>query len=81
MTDDPSNQFVCLRVDGVLDKEGNPSLVQGTKELGPWYNASDFSDHQIELWDRRGWIGWLLRDEVESLSLREVVSCQVKVST
>jgi hypothetical protein len=80
MTEDLSNQFVCVRVDGILDKDGSPCLVQGTKELGPWYNVSDFSDHQIEVWDRRGWIEWLSWDEVETLSLSEVISCQVKVS-
>lgn len=80
MTYDASNQFVCSRMDGVLDKDGNPCLVQGTKNLGPWYNASDFSDHQIELWDRRGWIEWLRRSEVETLSLSGVISCQAKAS-
>jgi hypothetical protein len=81
MIDDTSNQFVCIRSGGVRGMDGQLVLYQGTKELGLWYNDSDFSDHQIELWDRRGWIEWLRRDEVETLSLRGVISCLVKVST
>jgi hypothetical protein len=31
-------------------------LFEGTKEKGPWYNPSQFSEEEIKRWERKGWI-------------------------
>jgi hypothetical protein len=32
--------------------------MEGSAEKGPWYNAFEFSDMQIEFYVAKGWIVW-----------------------
>lgn len=53
-----SEQFYCSRVGGIK-VDGLLRILEGTVEKGPWYNAWEFSDTQIESWQKRGWIQFL----------------------
>lgn len=62
-----SAQFFCTKKGGIhkgdfglksMSSNVNAELIimEGTKEKGPWYNAFDFSDEQIEYYSMKGWI-------------------------
>jgi hypothetical protein len=50
-----SDQFYCTRVGGI-EINGLLEILEGTAEKGPWYNAWEFSDSQIDDWLKRDWI-------------------------
>lgn len=51
-------KFYCKRPGGwkVKDAGGEviTRLLEGTREKGPWYNAFEFSDEQLEIWVTKG---------------------------
>jgi hypothetical protein len=53
-----SGKFFCKRPGGwkVRDAGGEilVNLLEGTREKGPWYQAFQFSDEQIERWLAKG---------------------------
>jgi hypothetical protein len=64
-----STKFYCQKKGGIhrgdfgpksLSKNENEELIimEGTAEKGPWYNAFEFSDMQIEFYVAKGWIVW-----------------------
>lgn len=65
-----SDQFYCIKPGGIHRGDFGPkSLSQnvneeqiissGTADLGPWYNAFEFSDEQIEYYSAKGWIKFM----------------------
>lgn len=59
-----SDQFYCSKSGGIKDHEGQLIVLEGTAESGPWYNAFQFSDDQIEKWSFAGWIRFIEKDVV-----------------
>jgi hypothetical protein len=64
-----SQKFYCQKKGGInrgdfgpksLSKNENEELIilEGTGEKGPWYNALEFSDEQIEFYVAKGWLVW-----------------------
>jgi hypothetical protein len=62
-----SDQFYCVKKGGVhkgdflkgTGEEEEQIMMEGTKEKGPWYNAFEFSDKQIEKCLANGWIEFM----------------------
>lgn len=58
------SQFFCNRIGGITGNDDELIVLEGTKELGPWYNTDQFTDAQINRWLSRGWIA-LMEKEVK----------------
>lgn len=62
-----SDLFYCVKKGGVhkgdflkgTGEEEEQIMMEGTKEKGPWYNAFQFSDTQIEKCLAQGWIEFM----------------------
>jgi hypothetical protein len=62
-----SDKFFCTKKGGIRGGDFGPKTVsenvnnelivlEGTRDKGPWYNAFEFSDEQIEFYKAKGWI-------------------------
>ncbi len=62
-----SEKFYCTKKGGIRRGDFGPKnvsenvnnelvVLEGTKDKGPWYNAFEFSDEQIEFYRAKGWI-------------------------
>lgn len=67
-----SDQFYCKKVGGVhkgdfgegsgKNERAELVIMEGTREKGPWYNAFEFSDKQIEKCLAQGWIEFMTEE-------------------
>ena len=67
-----SDQFYCIRPGGIRRGDFGPKnispnvneeliILEGSEAEGPWYNAFQFSDEQIEYYLDRNWIKFMTK--------------------